>query len=182
MGEKKEESCELSPKRERFCREYVIDHNGTQAAIRAGYSEKTAGSQAERLLKKVEVQSRIAELEKDIAKTLEIDAQWVLRRSVELVERCMQRVPVTEFDYENKEVVQKIDPETGMGIWSFDSRGANAALDRIARYTGGFSDRIDHTTKGEKITGEEYTDEEKAAIALALRKKRGGDDAAADQN
>ena len=42
--------------RERFVREYLIDRNGTQAAIRAGYSPKTAAAQASRLLKDVKVQ------------------------------------------------------------------------------------------------------------------------------
>lgn len=52
----------LSEKQERFCEEYLIDCNATQAAIRAGYSGKTAYSMGQRLLKKVEVQNRIAEL------------------------------------------------------------------------------------------------------------------------
>jgi phage terminase small subunit len=47
---------------ERFCREYVIDQNGTRAAIAAGYSEQTAYSQASDLLKKPEVRRRIDEL------------------------------------------------------------------------------------------------------------------------
>lgn len=42
----------LTPQQERFCQEYAVDYNGTNAAIRAGYAEKTAASQASRLLKK----------------------------------------------------------------------------------------------------------------------------------
>ena len=41
---------ELNPKQQRFVDEYLIDLNGKQAAIRAGYSEKTAEVQASRLL------------------------------------------------------------------------------------------------------------------------------------
>ncbi len=41
--------AELSPRRERFCQEYVKDLNGTQAAIRAGYSPKTATVKASQL-------------------------------------------------------------------------------------------------------------------------------------
>jgi len=40
----------LTAKQERFCREYVIDLNGTQAAIRSGYSSKGADVQACRML------------------------------------------------------------------------------------------------------------------------------------
>ena len=47
----------LSLKQKRFCDEYLIDLNATQAAIRAGYSKKTAASQGERLLRKVEIQA-----------------------------------------------------------------------------------------------------------------------------
>ncbi len=52
----------MNPKQESFCQEYVIDSNATQAAIRAGYSPKTAYSQGQRLLKKVEVRTRVDEL------------------------------------------------------------------------------------------------------------------------
>ncbi|MFV0518831.1 MAG: terminase small subunit [Lachnospirales bacterium] len=55
----------ISKKQKRFADEYLIDCNATQAAIRVGYSEKTAYSQGQRLLKKVEIKSYIeGELEK----------------------------------------------------------------------------------------------------------------------
>ena len=49
-------------KHEKFCHEYIKDMNATQAAIRAGYSEKTAGAQASKLLKIVNIKTRVAEL------------------------------------------------------------------------------------------------------------------------
>lgn len=55
---------DVTPKQEKFCIEYLIDLNATQAAKRAGYSEKTAGSIGQRLLKKVEIQKRITTLRK----------------------------------------------------------------------------------------------------------------------
>ena len=39
----------MTNKQEKFCQEYMIDLNATQAAIRAGYSPKTANEQAGRL-------------------------------------------------------------------------------------------------------------------------------------
>lgn len=55
----------LTAKQQRFCDEYLIDLNATQAAIRTGYSEKTAYSQGQRMLKNVEVKAYIeAELER----------------------------------------------------------------------------------------------------------------------
>ena len=52
----------LNHKQKQFYKEYLIDYNATQAAIRAGYSEKTAYSQGQRLLKNVEGQKYLAEL------------------------------------------------------------------------------------------------------------------------
>ena len=60
VGEKKG-SEDMTDKQKRFCDEYLIDCNATQAAIRAGYSDKTAYSQGERLLRNVEVKSYIDE-------------------------------------------------------------------------------------------------------------------------
>ena len=56
----------LKPKHERFCREYIIDLNATQAAIRAGYSEKTARSQGQRLLTNVDIQNFLRTLKSEI--------------------------------------------------------------------------------------------------------------------
>ena len=52
----------MTDRQERFCEEYMIDLNATQAAIRAGYSPKTAREHAPRLLANVSIQNRIAEL------------------------------------------------------------------------------------------------------------------------
>lgn len=53
---------ELNEKQKRFCDEYIVDYNATQAAIRAGYSGKTARNIASNLLTKVHIQKYIAEL------------------------------------------------------------------------------------------------------------------------
>ena len=52
----------MNIRQERFCQEYIIDHNATEAAKRAGYSPKTAYSIGQRLLKNVEVKERIDKL------------------------------------------------------------------------------------------------------------------------
>jgi len=54
--------AKLTEKQKRFCEEYMIDLNGTQAAIRAGYSKKTANEQAARLLANVSINNYISEL------------------------------------------------------------------------------------------------------------------------
>lgn len=55
------DDVKLTAKQRRFCDEYLIDTNATQAAIRAGYSEKTAYSQGQRMLKNVETKAYIDE-------------------------------------------------------------------------------------------------------------------------
>lgn len=68
----------LSDKQKRFCDEYAIDFNGTQAAIRAGYSIKTANEQAARLLANVSVQSYLAEVAEKKRGSNELTAQMVI--------------------------------------------------------------------------------------------------------
>ena len=61
-------SSKLTAKQARFKDEYLIDNNATQAAIRAGYSKKTAKSQGQRLLTNVDIAAAIKVGQKDIAK------------------------------------------------------------------------------------------------------------------
>ena len=55
----------LNARQTKFAQEYWATGNGTQSAIKAGYSEKTAYSQANQLLKNVEIQKKIKELEEE---------------------------------------------------------------------------------------------------------------------
>ncbi len=69
---------DLNAKQKRFCEEYVIDLNGTQAAIRAGYSEKTANEQASALLAKLSIQNYIAKLQEKKAIRINLKADDVI--------------------------------------------------------------------------------------------------------
>jgi len=68
----------LNPKHARFVQEYLIDLNATQAAIRAGYSEKTAKAQGSRLLTIADIQSAISEGQKKLGEKAGITAERVL--------------------------------------------------------------------------------------------------------
>ncbi|RJT41996.1 terminase small subunit [Mesorhizobium waimense] len=70
----------MTPKQEQFVREYLIDLNATQAAIRAGYSAKTAHAQGPRLLENVEVAAAINAAKVERSEETKIDAAWVLKR------------------------------------------------------------------------------------------------------
>ena len=68
----------FTPKEEKFCYEYCIDLNATKAAIRAGYSGKTARSIGYQNLLKLHIQKRIKETQSDLAKAAGISALKVI--------------------------------------------------------------------------------------------------------
>ncbi len=134
----------LTPKQQRFVEEYLCDLNATQAAIRAGYSAKTANEQAARLLANVSVAQAIAERQSERGKRLEITQDYVVANLTEVVERCMQRAPVTVR--RGREVVQLKDDE-GRGVWRFDASGSIGALSKIGQHLGMFVEKHEHTGK-----------------------------------
>ena len=69
----------LTPKRMRFVDEWLIDFNGKQAAIRAGYSAKTAEVTAAKLLRNAKVQAEIARRQKDLQKRTEVSQDRVVK-------------------------------------------------------------------------------------------------------
>lgn len=69
----------MTAKMQRFCDEYLIDLNATQAAIRAGYSEKTAYSIGQENLKKPEIKNYIAERMAEKEAALIADQDEVLK-------------------------------------------------------------------------------------------------------
>ncbi|CAB5643893.1 MULTISPECIES: terminase small subunit [Pseudomonas] len=69
----------LTAKQQRFVDEYLIDLNATQAAIRAGYSKKTASSQGERLLRNVEVRRYLQAQRQDLQGRTKITQEMVLK-------------------------------------------------------------------------------------------------------
>ena len=80
----------MNKKHEFFCQEYIKDLNSTQAAIRAGYSEKTARQQGSRLLTNAAINSRIGELQEEIAERNEIDADNIMAKLETVYERSLQ--------------------------------------------------------------------------------------------
>ncbi len=69
----------MTDKQERFCEEYMIDLNATQAAIRAGYSPKTANEQGSQLLAKLSIQNRIAQLQAEQSRRTGVSTDRVVR-------------------------------------------------------------------------------------------------------
>ena len=117
---------ELEERQKIFCNEYLVDFNGTQAAIRAGYSKKTARFIASENLTKPNIQKYLKELIDSRNKRTQITQDDVIADIIKVKDRCMQ----------NEAVLDKEGNETG--IYKFDSNGANKALDMLMKHTGGY--------------------------------------------
>ena len=70
--------AKLTPKQAMFCKEYLVDLNATQAAIRSNYSKKTAGRIGQQNLQKVDIQAEIQKMMDKRADKVEITADKVL--------------------------------------------------------------------------------------------------------
>ncbi len=69
-----------------FCVEYLQDLNGTQAAIRAGYSARSADVTSARLLADEKVKAEIALRIERRNERVEVDSDWVLRRLAQIAD------------------------------------------------------------------------------------------------
>lgn len=128
----------MLPKKERFCELYVQLNNATEAAKQAGYSQKTAYSQGCRLLKDAECANYIATLRAKLSEETGITTEFVINNLKEVAERCLQKRPVMVFNHVEKRMEQKVDEDTGEGVWEFDSSGANKALELLGKHLGVF--------------------------------------------
>ena len=79
MTQNEHQSRGLAPKQERFVAEYLVDLNATQAAIRAGYSRKTAGAQGEQLLRNVRISTAVSEAMAKRAQATGVTAERVVQ-------------------------------------------------------------------------------------------------------
>lgn len=123
----------LTPKQDMFVREYLIDLNATQAAIRAGYSAKTANEQGARLLAHVSVKAAIQAAMDKRAEETGIDAKFVLNGIVKLIERCEQAVPV--LDHEGNPT----------GEWRFESNSAMRGYELLGKHLKLFTDKVEQS-------------------------------------
>ena len=120
----------MTAKQEHFCAEYAVDYNGTQAAIRAGDSEKNAANQASRMLRNAEDLARVRELQREQVERLAVSTDFVVLRLLDTLERCSQPVPVLDMTGES------------IGEYTFDSKGALRALELLGKHLGMFEDRL----------------------------------------
>jgi phage terminase small subunit len=91
----------LTDKQRKFCDEYLVDLNATQAAIRVGYSEKTASEQSSRLLSNVKIKNYIQNKQKKTSDKLEINKELILQMVFDIAkskgERTNDRLKAIEI-------------------------------------------------------------------------------------
>ena len=121
----------LSAKERRFCEEYVVDCNGAQAAIRAGYSAKTAAEQASRLLGKVNLKQYVQELQQRLSEKTEVSAERVIREVAsiafsdprKLFDPTGNPLPITELDDVTAAAVASVEVDT---LWDGNGKERKA--------------------------------------------------------
>ena len=146
----------LTPKQKRFVKEYMIDLNATQAAIRAGYSQKTSHSQGPRLLENVEVQALIEKKQGKLSKRFEITQERVIKEWAAIAfanpKAYFKRdkkgnVTLRDFDEMTDEQLAAIS-----GVMQYGGKGEGRmllkfwnkpkSLEMIARHLGMFEDKL----------------------------------------
>lgn len=151
----------LTPKQQRFVEEYLIDLNATQAAIRAGYSERTAQEQSSRLLSNVMVREAIQEAQNKRTEQTQIDAAYVLKRLVEIdqmdvldiMDDQMKIRPVNEWPKVWRQYVvnlENLELSDGEGCFKkikWPDKVKN--LELLGRHVsvGAFKDKVEHSGK-----------------------------------
>ena len=143
------EGSAVTPRSIDFVDEYLVDLNATQAAIRAGYSEKTAYSIGQRLLKNVEVQTMIANRMEERSKRTEITQDRVLT-DIELIKQDAMR---KSFDKNGNEAM--INHTSALKACELQGRHLQMWNDKVA------------------LTIETTTDEELHARIADLARKAG---------
>jgi phage terminase small subunit len=159
----------LTTKQKIFCQEYLIDLNATQAAIRAGYSKRTANEQGSQNLAKLSIQNCITDLMTERIQRTNVDADKVLREVVNIANANMreylefgpdgvrfkdsskltqeQMARIAEIQSETK----TFRGETSTNV-KFKLYAKDTALYTLMRHLGLFKDKLEHTMNDYNIT------------------------------
>lgn len=140
----------LTPKQERFVQEYLTDLNATQAAIRAGYSARSASVIGHENLRKPNVAAAVEARKKVRADALGITADYILLRLKLNVERAMQVEAVTDRE------------GTPTGEYIYQGSVANRALELLGKLRGDFVEKVEYVPL---VDTSKMSDEELEEIA-----------------
>ena len=121
-----DEVVKLTDKQQMFVKEYLIDLNATQAALRAGYSEKTAYSIGHENLKKPEIAAAITKAFSARANKVEVTADYVFSTIIDTIERC-----------------KKDGNETGEYV--FNAAATLKGAELLGKHLKLFTDKVEHS-------------------------------------
>jgi len=119
----------------------VSGMNQTEAAIAAGYSPKTAASQASDLLKIPKIAAYRRALTCAVLDRACLTPEAISLKILDIYNRCMQVMPVEVWDYEQRKYVQT-------GEYQFDSKGAIRTMELLGKNLGMFRNVIEHSGAG----------------------------------
>lgn len=128
---------DLTPKQQRFAEEYLIDMNATRAAIRAGYSKKTAEQQGYQLLHKTLVLNAINTAAQARSERTQVTADMVVKE--------LARIGFSDLRNVLTKSGQLVDPQD----WDDDTAGAISSIEVVAKLGGNGDDNepIEYTHK-----------------------------------
>jgi len=174
----------LNPKQQRFVAEYLKDLNATQAAIRAGYSEKTAPQIASRLLTNVKVAAAVAKGQKAIAEKAGVTVEKVIDELAKLGFSNMEdfasvgpdgspAIDCSKLSRSQWAAVNqiKVDDDGGITLKLYDKR---AALVDLGKHLGMFTEKAEHKVTVETSDTTPLELARGLAFVLALGKREAG--------
>jgi phage terminase small subunit len=161
----------LTAQQSRFVDEYLVDLNGRQAAIRAGYSAKTAASKAAQLLTKVNIQEAIQERMNDRAQRTQIDADFVLHGIAKNIKRCEQAEAVT--DREGAPVYVETEDGQLVPAYKYDATNVFKGYELLGKHLKLFTDKVDHSSEDGSMSPKNLSDEQLDAEIRDLQKQVG---------
>jgi phage terminase small subunit len=136
---------ELTAKQQRFVDEYLVDLNATQAAIRAGYSQKTAGQIGDENLKKPEIAAAVQKAMDERAKKVGVSAEYVLSTIIDTIERCRQAAPV--LDRKGEPVLVTTPLGSVAPAYTFEANAVLKGAELLGKHLKMFTDKTELTGK-----------------------------------
>lgn len=133
----------MTPKQEAFVREYLIDLNATQAAIRAGYSAKNADKIGSELLGKTRIAAALQEQMDKRSKRTEITADYVLETIVLTIERCKQSEPV--LDRKGDPIMTETPDGGEAPAYTFNAAGVLKGAELLGKHLKLFTEKVEHS-------------------------------------
>ncbi|WP_332116057.1 terminase small subunit [Azorhizobium caulinodans] len=169
MTENKRNKNGLTDKQARFVEEYMIDLNATQAAIRSGYSAKTAADIGRQLLRKTPVALAIAERQRALSEQTGVTAERIIEELAKIAFYDIRKavrwgrapdgeeaypvelVPSEQIDDATAAAVAEVSlTQSGVKIKMHDKR---AALVDLGKHLGMFKERVEHSGEIQIVIG-----------------------------